>query len=304
MNRLFILLVLLQIPLFAKNNPILTNELIQHELSTTNLQIGKPFSVIYRIPDSISQILSIDSNIQASADMELVLTNGDTRSFQIDVISYSPTPHPMPSLLITAIYTNGFTNQFYTPSFQVNISNGITKEKELAFIDIEEPFFVFDWMWIMILLGVAGLITAIIYLKNYQQITTKKETKIIIDPFELMSSRIKVIKTQQLTLNEENYKEFFVSLSEAVREFLSHTLIPLALETPTRELLKTLKTLKIDEELFEIIQFIMRSTDRAKYAKQIFTEDRINEVVRSIEQLLTLIQKQHQEEKDNELRKS
>ncbi|MGL4562127.1 MAG: hypothetical protein ACRCV0_07580 [Brevinema sp.] len=304
MKYVTILLLLIHMPLFSKDTDIVTNNLVTYNINTTNFQIGKTFSIEYLMPQNISQIISIDTNIKALADMELILTNGSMTSFKIDAVSYSPVPHPMPSILVTALDKNGNTNQFYTPSFQISIANAITNQKELAFIDIEKPFFVFDWLWVIILLGILGIGVLIYSLKNYKKMIVKKEPQIIIDPFELMNTRIKELKVQQKSLNEENYKEFFVSVSEIVREFLSQTIIPLALETPTRELLKILKDIKTQEELFDIIQFVMRSTDRAKYAKQIFTDDRIDEVVRATEQLLVLIRKKYQQEKENELRKS
>ncbi|MGL4562489.1 MAG: hypothetical protein ACRCVW_01355 [Brevinema sp.] len=304
MKYVTILLLLIHMPLFSKDTDIVTNDLVTYNINTTNFQIGKTFSIEYLMPQNISQIISIDTNIKALADMELILTNSSMTSFKIDAVSYSPVPHPMPSILVTALDKNGNTNQFYTPSFQISIANEITNQKELAFIDIEKPFFVFDWLWVIILLGILGIGVLIYSLKNYKKMTVKKEPQIIIDPFELMNTRIKELKVQQKSLNEENYKEFFVSVSEIVREFLSQTIIPLALETPTRELLKILKDIKTQEELFDIIQFVMRSTDRAKYAKQIFTDDRIDEVVRATEQLLVLIRKKYQQEKENELRKS
>ncbi|MGL4394866.1 MAG: hypothetical protein ACRCS8_06560 [Brevinema sp.] len=305
MKKLLILSILFQISVFAEDQSISTNQQIQYTVSTPNPEIGKPFSIVYTMPQNIAQILAVDSNIKASADMDLTLTNPQPRSFELQVVSYSPISHAMPSLLLTVL-ENGQTNQYFTPSFQVVLENELDEKKlqELTFIDIEEPFFVFNFMWLILFLLIAVLGGLYFYFKKYRHRDVQNSMEATLDPFDLMASRLQELKQQQTSLTEENYKEFFVFLSEAVREFLSYTLVPFALETPTRELLKELKDLKTDEELFEIIQFIMRSTDRAKYAKQIFTEDRIAEVVIATEQLLKLIQQKRDKEQDDELRKS
>lgn len=281
-----------------------TNTTIQYQINPTNLQIGKPFVVSYKMPSDIVAILSIDSNIQIQADMDIVLTNLSQNTFDIEAVSYSPIPHSMPSFLLSVLLQNGETNHIYTPSFELFITNKIAEEKELSMIDIEEPYFVFDFLWLIILLIIILIIVGVYLFNKYRKSATIVNKKEEIDPFAMMETKLNELKSRQLSLTEENYKEFFVDLSETVREFLSHTIIPLALETPTRELLKTLKDLKTDSELFDIISFIMRSTDRAKYAKQIFTQDRIEDVVKSSEQLLLLLKARQQQEQEYELRKS
>ncbi len=131
-----------------------------------------------------------------------------------------------------------------------------------------------------------------------------KITQEIVDPFALVNKKLTTLKVQSKQLTQENYKEFFVELSEAIREFLSYTTIPLALELPTRDIIIEMKKLLLNSEIQEIIISVLKNTDRAKYAKQIFAQDRIDEVLNDSFKLTKLIQKKHDREQENELRKS
>ncbi len=80
-----------------------------------------------------------------------------------------------------------------------------------------------------------------------------------------------------------------------MREFLSATIIPLAMEMPTRDIINIMKSEKLPADLQEIITSILRNTDRAKYAKQIFAQERINEVVEDSFKLVRLIKRKSEE---------
>ena len=126
----------------------------------------------------------------------------------------------------------------------------------------------------------------------------------MIDPFEQVSTKLKNLKQRSLELKEETYKDFFVELSETIREFMSETLITLALELPTSELIVTMKKMNFEEELQEIITTILKNTDRAKYAKQIFTQERVAEVLADSVKMVKFVKRKKDLEKNNELRKS
>ncbi|MGL5956488.1 MAG: hypothetical protein ACRC0X_07810, partial [Brevinema sp.] len=131
----------------------------------------------------------------------------------------------------------------------------------------------------------------------------KKSVVVVIDPFERVRKKLNILKVQSTELSEDTYKDFFVELSETIREFLSETIIPLALELPTRDIMMTMKQLKLENELQEIISLLLKNTDRAKYAKQIFAQERITEVVDDSFRLVKLTQQKYDREKAHELRK-
>ena len=281
-----------------------TNMDIKYEVDLTNIQIGKPFSVIYKMPNSIMSIITIDSNINALGDTDIEITNISAKQIYLTVTSYGVQPYPMPSLLITALDQQSNTNQFYTPSFNIPVSNDIVSNTNLILEDIEPIYFVWDHLWTILIILFFLFILGLIFIPKMITPREKKVPVVIIDPFVQVSTKLKTLKVKSLELTEETYKEFFVDLSETIREFMSETLIPLALELPTRELIATMKKLEIQEELQEITTIILRNTDRAKYAKQIFSQERIAEVTEDCFKMVKLVQRKIDMEKNDELRKS
>ena len=281
-----------------------TNMDIRYEVDLTNIQIGKPFSVIYKMPNSIMSIITIDSNINALGDTDIEITNISAKQIDLTVTSYGVQPYPMPSLLITALDQQSNTNQFYTPSFNIPVSNDIISNTNLILEDIEPIYFVWDHLWTILIILFFLFILGLIFIPKMITPREKKAPVVIIDPFVQVSTKLKTLKVKSLELTEETYKEFFVDLSETIREFMSETLIPLALELPTRELIATMKKLEIQEELQEITTIILRNTDRAKYAKQIFSQERIAEVTEDCFKMVKLVQRKIDMEKNDELRKS
>ena len=281
-----------------------TNMDIKYEVDLTNIQIGKPFSVIYKMPNSIMSIITIDSNINALGDTDIEITNISAKQIDLTVTSYGVQPYPMPSLLITALDQQSNTNQFYTPSFNIPVSNDIVSNTNLILEDIEPIYFVWDHLWTILIILFFLFILGLIFIPKMITPREKKAPVVIIDPFVQVSTKLKTLKVKSLELTEETYKEFFVDLSETIREFMSETLIPLALELPTRELIATMKKLEIQEELQEITTIILRNTDRAKYAKQIFSQERIAEVTEDCFKMVKLVQRKIDMEKNDELRKS
>ncbi len=281
-----------------------TNMNIEYEVDLTNIQIGKPFSVIYKMPDAIMSIIAIDSNINALGDTDITVTNLSAKQLDLTVTSYGIKPYPMPSILITALDQQSNTNQFYTPSFSIPVSNDIVSNTNLILEDIEPIYFVWDHLWTILIIVFLLFILGLIFIPKMIKPREKKAPIVVIDPFVQVSTKLKTLKVKSLELTEETYKEFFVELSETIREFMSETLIPLALELPTRELIDTMKKMKLQEELQEITTIILRNTDRAKYAKQIFSQERITEVMEDCFKMVKLVQRKIDVEKNDELRKS
>lgn len=265
-----------------------TNNQVQYSANFSNLQFGKSFTVHYTMPPTIQQILNIDSNITVQADTDILISNINSNNFTAYVTPFSFTPYTMTSFLVTALDTNGDTNIFYTPGFIIPISNEAPTNIQLA--DIEKPYFVWDPLWTILLCFVGLVIGLIVFLSGRKkQQLVPAAPKEIIDPFRQMTKKLQELDARKNNLTEESYKEFFVELSETVREFLSLTIIPLALESPTKELLDTLKQHKTNKEIIETVGFIMKSTDRAKYAKHIFSQDRIDHVMQEAFRLAALV---------------
>ena len=281
-----------------------TNMGISYEVNLSNIQIGKPFLVVYKMPETIMQIIEIDSNIQAQGDTDIAITNLSAKQLDLSVTSYGVQPYPMPSILVTALDQQSNTNQFYTPSFTIPVSNNIISNTNLILEDIEPIYFVWDHLWTIMIILFLLFMLGIIFIPRMITPREKKAPVIVIDPFEQVSTKLKNLKQRSLELKEETYKDFFVELSETIREFMSETLITLALELPTSELIVTMKKMNFEEELQEIITTILKNTDRAKYAKQIFTQERVAEVLADSVKMVKFVKRKKDLGKNNGLPKS
>lgn len=281
-----------------------TNSEVAYKVNLSNIQIGKSFDVSYTMPSAIMRIIDVGTNITVLGDTDIVINNISDKNVYLSVITYAIQPYPMPSLLITALDFDSNTNLFYTPGFTIPISNDIVSNTNLTLQDIEPIYFVWDHLWTIIIVLILLIILGIVFIPRWISPKEKIVKEDPIDPFELIQEKLKKLKKQQNFLTEDSYKEFFVELSEALREFISYTLVPFALELPTRDLIQMMKELKLEEDLQEIITFLMRSTDRAKYAKQIFSADRIEEVMVESFRMVKIVRRQKEKEKADELRKS
>ncbi|MGL4367378.1 MAG: hypothetical protein ACRCTQ_03765 [Brevinemataceae bacterium] len=293
--------------LFSQENTIPvfpTNTLVNVSAQLSNVEFGKPFEVEYRMPDDIASIIIIDSNITVEAPTDIEVVSFSASNIKVQVFPYGIQPYSMPSFLITALSLNGETNKFYTPGFTIPISNVISTQTNLSFEEIEQPYFAWNPWWTIILIGIFVIVIAVLVaLDKLSFLSSSKQTvsEPVIDPFDLIQKKLAQLKIQGKSLSEETYKEFFVEISEAVREFLSYTVMPLALETPTRDLIRILKEQQINQELLEIVSFILINSDRAKYAKQIFSDERTESVISESFKLISLVKKQKDAEKTNEL---
>ncbi len=284
---------------------IYTNQRIDYTVDLSDIQIGKPFEVTYTLPADVSRILDIDSNITALGDTDIDVDRISGNTLDLTVTSFGVTNYPMPSLLLTVLETNGATNQFFTPGFEIPVFSSIITNTNLDFKDIEPVYFVWNHLWTIIIAVSLLIIIAIILMSQLINPKPKKAKEIIIDPYDRAERKLTRLKAQSKLLTEESYKEFFVEMSESVREFLSATVVPLAMEIPTSEIITKMKNEKLPSDMQEIITGILRNSDRAKYAKQIFTQDRIDEVVDDAFTLVKQVKrKSEREQADEQLRKS
>lgn len=265
------------VPLQAQSAP--TNQQVGTKVNLSGLQFGKPFVVDYSAPPPIVQILSVDTNTSDGGQTVVTFIGSEGGSFRIQATAYSPRPYQFPSLLVQALDDAGNTNTFYTPSFSVPISNELaTNTNALALADIVPAPYVWNHLW-TILLALGALLTALAIFLWKRRRPAPPKAKAEEDPFIALQRRLNALKVQQKQLGEHTYKEFFVELSEVTREILSLTVAPLAMESPTREILEILKQHRVSEPLMDAARFTLRTCDAAKYAKAIFPQERIDEVM-------------------------
>lgn len=183
--------------------------------------------------------------------------------------SFEPSNFNIPAFYIRGV-ENGITNTYLIS--QVNISTTPYTIKVTNIQPIEE---IFDFVDILPFLIILALI--LIFGSGYLIFKFLKKSRSSnanenrnYDPFAVFIESLNRIEKEEL--NEKNYKEIFVKISEIIRNFLEGTLKFNAPEMSTTEIENYLKKARINYELSEfrkILREVLKLCDRVKYAKHL-----------------------------------
>ena len=282
-------------PIAAQTAP--TNMQVGVNAQISQLEFGKPFSVSYTLPNQIKSIIDVDTNIADPVTTRISGLSIKGTSFTIEAAYFSAESYEFPSFLVTALDAESNTNLFYTPGFTVAVSN-VINTTNLQFADIVAPPFVWNHLW-TIGIGVLILIIIAIILLSRRKRVAPPEKVDPLEPLKVLQQRLKALEVQKNKLTEENYKDFYVELSEVVRELFTLSVMPIALESSTRDILEALKKQRIPSPQREHAASVLRTCDAAKYAKAIFPQEHTDQVFQSAKELFRRIPKTEEVSQEN-----
>ncbi|MGL5253822.1 MAG: hypothetical protein ACRC9L_02190 [Brevinema sp.] len=277
-------------PISAQNAP--TNMQVGVNAQVSKLEFGKPFSVSYVLPQQIISIISVDTNVVDPITTRIGGLSIEGTSFTIEAAYFSASSYEFPSFLVTALDTQNNTNLFYTPGFTVPVSNAIDTTN-IQFADIIDPPFVWNHIWTIAIAALLAIIAIIILLSMRKRVVAPKKVDPI-EPFRQLQQRLSLLESQKSSLTEETYKIFYVELSEVIRGLLTLEVMPLALESSTRDILDTLKKRRIPSSQREHAALVLRTCDAAKYAKAVFPQEHTDRVFQSASELFRIIPHTHE----------
>lgn len=170
------------------------------------------------------------------------------------------------------IVVNG--RAFYTDSFAITVQPVVvdtTKQQLYSIkpaIAVELPFRIAHWIWW--LLGGLAFLALIIYLfiRTRKKIIEKKRE---LPPYEKAIQTLKKLDEGQL-MESGRVKEYYSSLSEAVKHYVDEKIDDRALESTTSELVALLRAYKDDKSIYlkpqviDSLEAILRRADLAKFA--------------------------------------
>lgn len=180
------------------------------------------------------------------------------------------------------------TNITYTP-VEINEKGDIFDIKSI--IGLKGSF---PWLWLflgIILLVLIAIIIRYFYNKN-------KKAKDMIEEYSLTALEeillfINKIKQKKEWENENNLKNFYSDISEAVRKFLERKYKFNALEITTNEIIEHLKNNKVlENEKINTLNNILTFSDLVKFAKLKPKKDKNIETFESLESLFIDIKKE------------
>ncbi len=163
---------------------------------------------------------------------------------------------------------------FYTDSFPVQVQGvavDTTKQKLYPIkpaIAVEVPFSVAKWVW----WGIGGLLllALLVYLllKARKKIIEKKKE---LPPYEKALKTLKSLDNNQ-ALESGKVKEYYSSLSMAVKRYVDEKIDDRALESTTAEFIALLKAYKKDKQIYlkeqviDSLDAVLKRADLAKFA--------------------------------------
>jgi hypothetical protein len=159
------------------------------------------------------------------------------------------------------------------------IVNSVAVDTTLAIKDIkplyEENYSFLDWikdnaMWIAIGWAVVAIIVIVLYYmrKRMNKIPEViEEVKPVLPAHVIAFEKLDKLKEEKLWQNNM-YKQYYISLSEIIREYIENRFKLQALEQTSDEILIGFRSVAIDAESMERLKQILLLSDLVKFAKE------------------------------------
>jgi hypothetical protein len=229
-----------------------------------NSKVAWPF-----FKDTITGQLEI---VQVSVPDTTVKETGETVLHQRLVITSFDTGF-MVLPPISFIFNDDSLQVLTTEPYLIFVSD-IPVEMEADIKDIKEPYDVpFNWKkWLKwILLGVLLVVLIVLGIYLYRKYRKQPEEpsarpKPKRPAHELALEKLEELRQKKLWQNNRT-KEFYVELSDIIREYIEFQFDVLALEMTTQETIASLKLAGIDDDKLKRLKEMLQMADLAKFAK-------------------------------------
>lgn len=241
-----------------------TNFSVSVQLPADDVSFLGQFEAEFSLPENLT-LISLSTNYDFSeTSIDIEVESVETDGFTLWVTSYEITNFDFPSLTVSA-FDGEATNEFLTPSFEVSVlstnsSGSLLEETETYKIRSLAWIFKSLFGFLLVLLIAGGIF---LWLKNRKE----QEKMIPIDPYEEMKSAIEKLRHDFKMAGDEDFKELYSRASESSRRFLERAYGFNALELSTSEIRAALKKLEFPQNIFETTDYLLKSSDRVKYAK-------------------------------------
>lgn len=167
---------------------------------------------------------------------------------------------------------NQDTTVLYTNPIPVDFHSVLAKN-EKTFRPLK-PIFDFARAWWPYILGLLLLAVALYYLYRHYMKEDEEEQhepatftpKPFVNPLKEYQKSIKGLEEAELS-SREDFKEFYINLGDAIRQYYESLYNLPALESTSRELLTMLQNGSIDENLISDTRAVLQEADMVKFAK-------------------------------------
>ncbi len=252
---------------------------VELKLDTTKIRIGEQIEYTISVDkEGVDNVAFPKLQLDSLKKIELV------KSFDIDSVKNR--------IFKKYLLTSFDSGRYMIPKQSVLIDN-VTQQIDSVFIDVstvavdttkqnlypikpivKEPytfddFKIYVW-WILGILLLAALIWYLI--KRRKNRPEEKEKKPAIPPFELAKKRLKELDDKHL-LEKSRVKQYYIELTDIVRNFIETEMHIPALESTTGELMETITDfnksshLDIPKDTLLKLKSLLRDADLVKFAK-------------------------------------
>ena len=188
------------------------------------------------------------------------------------VTSFDPKKHTIPALEFTHFDSTYLSDEltFNVNTVEVDTTKGLTDIKPIYEVDYPVTERVADfaknnWYWFLIIILI--VIIVILYLKYKNRPVEEKPIPKVIIPAHIKALEVLNELKKNSAWESENKKQYYSSLTDAVRLYLEDRYKIQALEKTTKEIISELKytNISIDDKYF--LKEILRQADFVKFAK-------------------------------------
>jgi hypothetical protein len=255
------------------------NAQVDLKLDTTKIRIGEQIEYIISVDkEGVDDIAFPKLQLDSLKKIEVV------KSFDIDSVKNS--------IFKKYLLTSFDSGRYMIPKQSVLIDN-VAHQIDSVFIDVstvavdttkqklypikpivKEPYTFDDFkIYLWWLLGILLLAALIWYLIRRSKRSPEEKEKVpAIPPFELAKKRLKELDDKHL-LEKSRVKQYYVELTDIVRNFIESEMHIPALESTTDELMETIADfnqnshLDIPKETLQKLKSLLQDADLVKFAK-------------------------------------
>lgn len=152
----------------------------------------------------------------------------------------------------------------YATKYEVDTAAGYIpivapKHQELRFRDI------MPWLGIVLLVLVV-VVAIYCFLKKKKTADGGEEHKVVVPPYEEAIARLHALRQEKLW-QAGKVKDYYSSLSDIARAYISGQFGVPAVEMTTDEIMKALRPLRLDDSIYRKVKEVMERSDLVKFAK-------------------------------------
>lgn len=271
--KIYILHIILLIGFvsFAQNQPK-----VSIEIDTTKIRIGERINYQIIVENADKGVVFPKLQLDSLGKVEVV------ESFDIDTLKdklikkYALTSFDSGQYVIPRQRIKIWTQEYLTDSVLVDVATvavDTTKQQMYTIKAIQNEPYTFDdfknYLWW--LLGALLLIGIILYFV-FRKKETKEELEARIPPYELALMRLGELDEKQLW-QKNKIKQYYVELTDIIRNYIERELNIPALESTTNELMETIgdfntsSQLNIPKETIDKLNKLLQEADLVKFAK-------------------------------------